>query len=1559
MGNTNSSANANAAADQKEPAPVGNEYWLAKLEKQEAILRRNPNDAEAHNNKGNALSGLKRYEEAIVCYNAALKINPNDAYTHNDKGYALSGLKRYEEAIVCYNAALKINPNYVEAHNSKRITLKKLCRYDEAIACYDAILRIIPNDAYTHTDKGYELSGLKRYEEAIVCYNAALKINPNDAYAHNNKGNALSGLKRYEEAIVCYNAALKINPNDAYTHNDKGYALSGLKRYEEAIVCYNAALKINPNNTFIHCNKILAKAQYLGELRFYPEALDGLKVAEEKSSEEYIKQFIVPCRIKILSEWGDQLRIIGHYQEAQEKYKQVLVLDAKHIDSLLGLADTLLITPKKDAPDEKSPSPFSKAREYYGEVLKLNPLSVRAQHNLAVCYRQSAEDQKAITQYETIIKNNPKHLPSYFNLACALVRDPSPKQQSYAETILKEYKTKCLEAKTHGFDADFLYDNVDDLPPTALVLKVKEESTLLKGQQIAHAELLANDKNSEIAKRYAIQLGILTGEPSSLLDRKAVPAASPSADNKHIPVTSIDQEVLQAVRSHDLNKLRLLKLQGKNLNVSDDAGNTLLHLAAECGAGEDLLTYLITECGCGIDKLNRKGETPLYLAVKNQRVAVVDCLMRKGASLTIQYADHLTIVAFALKIHCKPELLNRLLSLSQDINSPAPGGRIPVAHLAAALGNEEALTWLVTDKHANVNALDEKGMSPLAHAVLSGQEPVVRKLLAPPLNANFNSQDPSGTQLLEQLEKSELPSDAKEKIKSHLTNYTATKLREKEQRAKKTNQLAEALFLALFADGMLLTLDEKEAKANKSSLPTTSKLLQLMCHVFTTLPEKDIHSLITRLNLENTELKSSPQGKQLIEYAAYQLFQKRADKKETTLFEIVKKPARDKWHSSLESDSKKQAEFGQQVQGVVQKFIQETKDNIAQANLIHKIISNLELKPKIASYFKTKLTEILMADRRIIPSRLDEKSINELTTNLVKEIRFTLKEDDSIKEAHQEPIYRQRVSIAIWDWLAATNQLPPVEKQFYELAKQIQNQLDQLRDRKKLSDKKPSLERLLILEVLLEQSDLDKDDILQHVKVGPPKDAKEGVALSFVEYVAKNKHGLETAKDKNVKDKSYDGLSRSTANQKGYKNNLKKVVSDWLIENNRQEYSTSRVASLSLSSSSPDNKMSPYEQNKLTPKQELFVTHFCQEFERFYCMYKAIDFGLVRRNEEKVDQLAKIAERYEHVTVNVENVNVPVGMIGSFIMKLMVWRKDRDVQKAAARIGWIFGSRLMEENARYIRFAAEYIAYRHQMQIELLTTPSIQVVGECAADRAIQYITASDENLVVTQPSFLARIWEAFKQSVAYEKYAPMLLPEFKGPVSAVIDGVIEGESEKDKAKSVSTTKGDTWAPGGVFRNVGFITKDEHGQIRLYRHPNLVTISDKNVDQKEHGLLAYGYCWVRPEELELAIKHGWIEDKTPLEQIVKHYPELGQQPKLPVRTATGISSPTASASPPMLPSASPTASGRSSVAASRGMFGSSAAMPSPSSFNPNSANANIANATGNSTPAASNQSLKS
>ena len=123
-------------------------------------------DANAWNNKGDALDKLGRHIEAISCYDTALRIDPNFALPWNNKGKSLISLENYDKAIQCLDRAIEITPNLAIAWDNKAWALYNLKKYDESIQCLDIALKIAPNFAIALYRKGCTLKELGKHNEA-------------------------------------------------------------------------------------------------------------------------------------------------------------------------------------------------------------------------------------------------------------------------------------------------------------------------------------------------------------------------------------------------------------------------------------------------------------------------------------------------------------------------------------------------------------------------------------------------------------------------------------------------------------------------------------------------------------------------------------------------------------------------------------------------------------------------------------------------------------------------------------------------------------------------------------------------------------------------------------------------------------------------------------------------------------------------------------------------------------------------------------------------------------------------------------------------------------------------------------------------------------------------------------------------------------------------------------------------------------------------------------------------------------------------------------------------
>lgn len=92
-----------------------------------------------------------------------------------------------------------------------------------------------------------------------------------------------------------------------------------------------------------------------------------------------------------------------------------------------------------------------------------------------------------------------------------------------------------------------------------------------------------------------------------------------------------------AVSTGDMESLKAMADGGWSLaELADDAGKTLLHRAAQIG--NEPATSLLLKAGSPIDAYTNFKETPLHLAVRNNRLACVKVLVEAGASTSALYS---------------------------------------------------------------------------------------------------------------------------------------------------------------------------------------------------------------------------------------------------------------------------------------------------------------------------------------------------------------------------------------------------------------------------------------------------------------------------------------------------------------------------------------------------------------------------------------------------------------------------------------------------------------------------------------------------------------------------------------------------------------------------------------------------------------------------------------------------------------------------------------------------------------------------------------------------------
>jgi tetratricopeptide (TPR) repeat protein len=121
----------------------------------------------------------KDFPMALEIFERVLAANPDIPEAWNNKGVALYGLGRIEEANDCYDRCLSLDPENLDAMRNKGFLLRNQRKLEEALQVYDSVLQK-GGDAYDMESTAAVLTALGRLEEALNCLYLAREAMPLD-----------------------------------------------------------------------------------------------------------------------------------------------------------------------------------------------------------------------------------------------------------------------------------------------------------------------------------------------------------------------------------------------------------------------------------------------------------------------------------------------------------------------------------------------------------------------------------------------------------------------------------------------------------------------------------------------------------------------------------------------------------------------------------------------------------------------------------------------------------------------------------------------------------------------------------------------------------------------------------------------------------------------------------------------------------------------------------------------------------------------------------------------------------------------------------------------------------------------------------------------------------------------------------------------------------------------------------------------------------------------------------------------------------------------------------
>ncbi|WP_438997935.1 O-linked N-acetylglucosamine transferase family protein [Variovorax beijingensis] len=226
-----------------------------------------PRISNTHATRGNALHGLKRYEEAAQAYQVALTLNPDGHDVLTNLANAWKRLGHFERAMQCYDRALAMCPTSIDTRYNRGVALLEKGRHAEALDDFDAVLARSSDDLDALCQRIYALCGLQRHQDALAESERAIARHPSSADAWRAHGHVRLGMGGSKQAALAFERAIELSaPSSGGCGEDHflaARALVGGSRHEEAFLHLEQALKSDPVPAYAAGDHFLGMAQTL------------------------------------------------------------------------------------------------------------------------------------------------------------------------------------------------------------------------------------------------------------------------------------------------------------------------------------------------------------------------------------------------------------------------------------------------------------------------------------------------------------------------------------------------------------------------------------------------------------------------------------------------------------------------------------------------------------------------------------------------------------------------------------------------------------------------------------------------------------------------------------------------------------------------------------------------------------------------------------------------------------------------------------------------------------------------------------------------------------------------------------------------------------------------------------------------------------------------------------------------------------------------------------------------------------------------------------------------
>jgi len=217
------------------------------LEYIQKAIEINPGQAPFYANLARTMMDIGSDPDSLVAVSKkALSLNPNETEALNIKGIALTTLEEWDEAEQTFETLIALRPGFGDAYQNFGLLLRKQKKFEQALTFFERAVEMLPNSAINYVGRArcrIELDQLKQSEEELT---VALQKFPDDADLAHEFARLCFKNGEIDEGLPFIERALEYAPKDPDIHVTYGVMLHSNGRFGDATTALRRAADLFP-----------------------------------------------------------------------------------------------------------------------------------------------------------------------------------------------------------------------------------------------------------------------------------------------------------------------------------------------------------------------------------------------------------------------------------------------------------------------------------------------------------------------------------------------------------------------------------------------------------------------------------------------------------------------------------------------------------------------------------------------------------------------------------------------------------------------------------------------------------------------------------------------------------------------------------------------------------------------------------------------------------------------------------------------------------------------------------------------------------------------------------------------------------------------------------------------------------------------------------------------------------------------------------------------------------------------------------------------------------------